>query len=187
MQRLSKESIVSAYNNLVRARGVLVGAGVFEGEKGISRYYWAGGHWRSWSEFQKYAGHSPNLPTQKIADEIVLERFAELALEQERIPTGSDLVLKRKTDPLFPNPTCFRRWGNRDRLLRQVVDYGAGKEQFAHVLELLRSGISSSLDRRLEAFNTNGFVYLIRSGRYYKLGPHERGGSASPRTRDPFT
>jgi len=83
MKKLSKESIIATYNDLVQEQGSIpMGEGVFTRETGISTYYWKGGFWRSWSAFQTEAGHAPNSPTQRIADETVLQRFAEIAAER---------------------------------------------------------------------------------------------------------
>lgn len=172
MPKLSKESIITAYNDLVKERGGKpIGVGIFTRETGISEYYWRGGYWRTWSSFQADAGHTPNISTQKINDETLLQRFAELTLERQEIPTQADLRLKRKEDSSFPNQHVFRRrWGDRNALLAKVAEYCEGKEQFAPVLKLLKHGVSSSLDHRIESFRIKGFVYLLRSGKHYKLG-----------------
>ena len=171
MEKPSKESIIDAYNDLITTHGGKhIGEGVFKRETGISPYYWRGGLWRSWSAFQADAGHTPNSPTQKIADEIILHRFAELALERNEIPTQADLKLKRKEDPTFPGADAFRRFGNRDVLLAKVTEYCEGNPQFLPVLQHLKQGFSSSLGHRLESFQIKGFVYLLRSGKNYKLG-----------------
>lgn len=171
MNKPSKESIVSAYNCLVGEKGGKpIGEGVFKRETGISPYYWRGGYWRSWSAFQADAGHAPNIQTAKIADETLVHRFAELALERNAIPTQADVKLKRKADPTFPGEGAFRRLGDRNALLSKVTEYCKGKRQFTPVLDLLNTGASSGLDRRLEVLHVKGFVYLIRSGKYHKIG-----------------
>jgi hypothetical protein len=104
-----------------------------------------------------------------------------LALEQGQIPSQADLVLKRKTDPSFPAKTVFRRWGDRNVLLQKVAEYCQEREEFAPVLGLLKSGASAGLDHRLDSLRVNGFVYLLRSGRYYKLG---RTNAAGRRLRE---
>jgi len=167
---LSKESIISAYKNLVNERGTIVGGQIFARESGISPYYWNGGYWRSWSDFQTTAGYTPNRPTAKIPDEVVLERFAGLALEQGSIPNSADLKLRRQTDPTFPNSQCFDRWGGREALLRKVAEHCEGREQFASVLGLFKEEEASSLGQRLQSFDIKGFVYLLRAGKHYKLG-----------------
>ena len=171
MQKPSKESIIIAYNELVKERGGdAIGERVFTREAGFSSYYWRGGYWRSWAAFQAEAGHVPNIPTQRISDETLCERFAELALERNEIPTEADLNLKRREDPSFPGRGVFHRYGNRNELLAKVAEYCEGKERFAEVLDLLRQGASRSLGHKLEAFRVKGFVYLLRSVKYYKLG-----------------
>lgn len=171
MNKPSKESIVRAYNDLVSEKGgEPVGEGVFKRETGISPYYWRGGYWRSWSAFQADAGHAPNIATPKIADETLVHRFAELVLERNAIPTQADVRLKRKADPTFPSDDAMRRLGDREAFLSKVAEYCKGKEQFIFVLDLLSTGVSNSLDRRLDTFQVKGVVYLIRSGKHFKIG-----------------
>lgn len=171
MSRHSKESIISAYKALVAERnGVVVGEDIFIRETGIPRYSWHGRYWRSWSAFQAEAGFAPNSPTQKIDDDTVLLRFAELALERNEVPTEADVIFKRKQDPSFPGKLVFRRWGGRDALLAAVAEYCESRERFAPVLDLLRGTASSHLGQRLDSFRVKGFVYLLRAGKYYKLG-----------------
>ena len=167
----SRESIIRAYRDLVKVRGgAVVGSGVFERETGLSKYYWNGRYWRNWSAFQTEAGFDANSPTQRIDDEVLLRRFAELALERDEIPTEADLALKRAEDPSFPGKGGFRRWGSRHALLAKIAEYCEGKAEFASVLTKLRGESSESLDHRLESSKVQGFVYLLKSGKHYKLG-----------------
>ncbi len=171
MQKPSKEKIIATYHRLVKEHGgTPIGERVFMRETGLSHYYWKGGYWRSWSAFQADAGHGPNAPTEKISDEILLQRFAELALERNEVPSEADLMLKRREDPSFPSKAPFRRWGSREALRAKVAEYCEGKERFAPVLELLTQGVLKILDHRLDSSLIKGFVYLLRSGKNYKLG-----------------
>src|SRR6266567_5133256 len=89
MHKSPKESIIRAYNELRIERGAKpIGERVFVRETGFSPFYWKGGYWRSWSAFQAAAGHVPNSQTERIAHEMLLRRFAELALERNGIPTS---------------------------------------------------------------------------------------------------
>jgi len=108
MHKSPKESIIRAYNELRIERGAKpIGERVFVRETGFSPFYWKGGYWRSWSAFQAAAGHVPNSQTERIAHEMLLRRFAELALERNGIPTQADLTLKKKEDPSFPGKAPF--------------------------------------------------------------------------------
>ena len=97
-------------------------------------------------------------------------RFAELILELNEIPKQPDLVLKKKADPSFPDKTVFARWGNRNELLAKMAEYCSDKEQFAPALLLLNEGVTSGLDHRLDSLKIKGFVYLLRTGKHFKLG-----------------
>ncbi len=171
MQKLSKEKIIDLYQDLVKEMGGKpIGQKIFKRETGISNYYWEGGYWRTWSAFQEEAGYIPNTPNSKIPDVILQCRFAELALEMNQIPTRADLMLKRKDDPSFPSLKAYGRWGDREKLLEKVVEYCEREEKFAPVLGLLKDGFSNSLDHRLDSLCIKGFVYLLRSGKNYKIG-----------------
>jgi hypothetical protein len=182
MRQLSKESIIKAYRELVASSGgQLVGARVFQRETRIPAYSWNGGYWRSWAAFQAELGYSPNAPTPRTDNATLLHRFAELILQVGRLPTEADLLLKRKSDPTFPGKNAFKRWGNRDALLAQVTEYCRQKPEFVEVLQLLDERASLSLEQRLGAFHVEGFVYLLRSGKYYKIG---RTNAAGRRLRE---
>ena len=171
MQKPSRQKIIAEYKRLTEERGgEPIGVRVFERESGFSHHYWQGGYWRSWSAFQADAGYAPNTATEKTPDEVLLRRFAELALERDELPTEADLMMKRKEDPSFPSKATYRRWGSRDALLEKVAEFCQGEEQFAPVLNFYKQGISKNLDHRLTSDAVKGFVYLLRSGKSFKLG-----------------
>jgi hypothetical protein len=171
MSKPSKQKLIDTYKRLVNEHGgEHIGEGVFKRETGYSHHYWKGGFWRSWSDFQTDAGYEPNIATEKTPDEILLRRFAELALERNALPTEADLMLKKKEDPSFPSKSTYRRWGSRDALLEKVAEYCEDHHEFFPVLNLLKTNTSKNIELRLEAGQTKGFVYLLRSGKSYKLG-----------------
>jgi hypothetical protein len=174
MRKISADAIIKTYTTLANERGgVPIGERFFTRRSGISRYNWMGGYWRSWSAFQEAAGYSPNDATQKIPDEVLLRRFAELALERGSIPTEADLNLKRKADPSFPGKLVFRRWGGRDALLEAAIAFCEAHSELAPALEILTAGTARRLGHRLASLNVHGFVYLIRSGKNFKIGRQE--------------
>lgn len=182
MKKPSQESIIKTYKTMTDERGgVPVGERVFTRETGIARYNWMGGYWRSWSAFQEAAGYAPNDPTRRTPDDIVLRRFAEFALERGETPSDADLSLKRKQDPSFPGKNAFRRWGSRDALLAAAAEYCENKPEFATVLDGLTQGNSARLDSRLTTNDVVGFVYLLRSGKHFKIG---RTNAAGRRLRE---
>jgi len=171
MQKPTKEKLLAAYKRLMSETGSQpIGERIFKRETGYSPHYWKGGYWRSWSEFQSAAGYSPNTATEKTPDEVLLRRFAELTLERGELPTEADLMLKRKEDPSFPSKATFRRWGSRNALLEKVAEFCEEHEKFSSIQTLLEHKHSTSTTRRLDADKVKGFVYLLRSGKSYKIG-----------------
>src|SRR3989344_7784980 len=121
MPKPTREKLLSVYKRLVEIRGgEPIGERVFIRETGFSHHLWKGGFWRSWSAFQVDAGVTPNTATEKTPDDVLLRRFAELALELNSLPTEPDLMMKRRKDPSFPSKATYRRWGSRDALLKRV-------------------------------------------------------------------
>src|SRR5206468_11832299 len=76
----------------------------------------------------------------------------------------------KRSDPTFPDKSCLRRWGNRDAMLAKLAEFCEGRDEFKPVLRILKEGVTRSVDRRVDSLDVKGFVYLLRSGKKYKLG-----------------
>lgn len=145
----------------------------FEGETGIRRSEWYGRFWRNWGEAVAAAGLASNEFQRPYDESVLLERFVDLTRELGRLPTEADLRIKGRVDKAFPCHTSFRRLGTWSDRLRKVVDYCTDRDSFREVVAFLaaqpvESGVASSAKRpRDEDF---GSVYLMKSGRYYKIG-----------------
>ena len=171
MHKPTKKSIIDLYCRLVKEHGGrAIGERVFIRESSVPRYCWQGGLWSSWSELQAEAGFAPNEATEKTPDKVLLQRFAELALEINAVPTEANLVGKRKSDPSFPAKSTYRRWGSREAMLEKIVEFCETDARYATVAKLLEQRISVGVDNQLTSKQVNGFVYLLRSGKNYKLG-----------------
>ena len=144
-------------------------------------FYWKGGHWSKWSDLQTEAGFSPNQPTKRIEDDVILRRFVELARAIGRVPTQADLALRRRQDSSFPDKGRFVRWGNKEALLDQAVAFCKRHADFADVTAVLQHRASASAESRLATHYIKGFVYLIRAGKNFKLG---RSNAAGRRLRE---
>lgn len=171
MAEVSQEQIIRTYNRLVDEHGgKRIGQRIFMRETGISPYYWQGGYWRNWSALVEAAGHTPNDPNEKIPDELVLSKFVSLALEMDAIPTEADLMIKRKSDSSYPSKATYRRWGNRATLIEKAISFCEENDDFADTLKIFNAGVSKSTKTRHISKDIKGFVYLLRSGKNYKIG-----------------
>ena len=171
MPELSKEEVIQAYKRLVEENdGHIIGQGVFKRQSGISHFYWNGGYWSTWTAFQVECGFEPNTRTEKISDEVILRRLAQLVEELNKIPTEADQMIKRRSDSTFPSKATYRRWGSRDAVIQKAIEYCEKHDEFKLALSILKDGTSSSVETRLSSKKVKGFVYLIRSGKSYKIG-----------------
>ncbi|NQU27004.1 MAG: GIY-YIG nuclease family protein [Candidatus Marinimicrobia bacterium] len=171
MSKLSKEQVIQVYRDLVAEHGGnVIGVGVFMRKTGLPKYYWSGRYWRSWSAFQFDCGIKPNKATEKIPDDILLKKYVELIEEIKEIPIEADILIKKKDDPTFPSKNAYRRWGSRNALIDKATEFCRSNKKYKIALNILQTGISTSTDTRLTLKKVKGFVYLLRSGKNYKIG-----------------
>jgi len=74
--------------------GKAPGVRKFESETGIKENDWRGKHWTVWSDALREAGYAPNQLVVAYSDEELLDKYARLAQQLERIPTSSELRSK---------------------------------------------------------------------------------------------
>lgn len=171
MNRPSKELLLSTYRRIVDSNGGRkVGERVFLRETGFSHHLWKGVYWRSWSELQRAAGFTANTATERIPDEVILRRLAELTLELGSVPSEPDIMLKRKRDPTFPSKATYRRYGGRDALIDRLREFCFNNTEFSDAVSILDEPRPIETQAETRNRTVNGFVYLIRSGKSYKIG-----------------
>jgi hypothetical protein len=152
--------------------GTPLGFRRFFSETGIKRSDWLGIYWARWGDALREAGFTPNQLTEGYDDSELLESYANLARELGRLPTSPDMRLKTRTDPQFPSDKTFARFGSKRDFVARLVEYCRNKG-YEDVVCLCES--YSPPNRSLPAEPAAdqpaiGFVYLIKSGRFYKIG-----------------
>jgi Meiotically up-regulated gene 113 len=146
----------------------------FEAETGIKYTDWSGVHWARWSDAVREASFEPNQLQSAYDKNYLLARFAQLALELGRIPAQSDLRLKRRKDRGFPGVDSFGRFGAKAHLVRQLAQFCRSREGLAQVVGWCDQYLESVEDNSKEKAATDesdfSCVYLLKSGRSYKVG-----------------
>src|SRR5262249_3165387 len=94
----------------------------FKSETGIRRTDWSK-FWARWSDALREAGFVPNEFGVAYENPKILECYAKFAREIGRLPAWSDLKLKAYNDPEFPSNFLVRRFGSKEELLKQLVEY----------------------------------------------------------------
>jgi hypothetical protein len=178
---MNKQHILNEIRRTAEANGgVPLGRERFERETGVKESDWSGRYWVRWSEAVKEAGFEPNKLNTAHQEEFLVEKYIQLIRELGRIPVQGEMMMKRRNDPDFPSDTVFRRFGSKSQLLARVAEYCRGKDAHEDVAALLPS--ANVAEEAEEDDDVEfGFVYLIKSGRYFKIG---RSNAAGRRERE---
>ena len=159
--------------------GKALGVRKFESETGIKENDWRGKHWTVWSDALREAGYAPNQLVVAYDSKVLLDKYARFAQQLGRLPTSSDLRLKAHNDSEFPHDRPFRRFGPKSQLVERLLEYCLNKEGFGDVIRMCKEYIpreQETADESTHQEESFGFVYLIKSGRFYKIGKSNAAG-----------
>jgi hypothetical protein len=158
-------------------RGVPLGQERFLTETGIKISDWHGKYWVRWSEALREAGFTPNRMNAAYDDEFLIMRVVSLTRELGRFPVSGDLRMKARNDPEFPSHSAFDRLGSKKHRVVRVAEYCRTHDGFEDVLRLCPAVIDRDIpSAENTAAEEIGFVYLMKSGRFYKVGRSNSAG-----------
>lgn len=177
---MNKQHILDEIRRTAKENGgKALGRERFEKLTGIRESEWSGRYWARWSEAVSEAGFAPNALVAAHDEQYLLRKVAELALELGRFPVASEMRLKRRSDPTFPNDgAIYDRFGSKADLVRKVMEYSAAHPEFGTVVALCGPLTTTDApediaESEAEEFET-GYVYLalMKVGREkrYKIG-----------------
>lgn len=173
----SKDFILREIKRLAGQNGgVPPGRGSFEGATGIKPSEWYPRFWLRWADAQTEAGCAPTALKARIADDILFEKYIALVRELKisRPLVIGEIRRKAQTDKSFPAHTVFNRFGGKNGLLRAVAAYCRDRPGYEDIAAICDASISltspSAGYTTKEAKVVVGFVYLMKSGRHYKIG-----------------
>lgn len=144
----------------------------FESETRIREHEW-GRYWARWSDALVEAGFKPNEWNRERPDEELFERLALFVRELGRFPVVREMKLKTRRDATFPSESAFRRFGGQRALAARLREYCVAKG-YGDVTTLCHEVASKAAveptSKPAAAALALGFVYLIKSGRFFKIG-----------------
>ena len=127
-------------------------------------------YWARYSDAVREAGLEPNEYNLARDEQEVLRRVVELARELGRFPTHGDLRVKRTNDKAFPSKGVFDKWG-KAKLMSLVAEFCVTDSGNNDVAAMCHPEPAPRRDSSEKPDTPNdGFVYLIKSGRFYKIG-----------------
>ena len=146
--------------------GVSPGKAAFFAATGIRESDWCGRWWTTWLE--------PRQLNPRLDDELVLDAAIRIIRKYGRFPTSAEIRLECNADRTLPSHNTFRRFGGlaelRTRVLALAVERGLADVAAAIPAspdELPTTDVANGRDTKEIA---DGFVYLIKSGRHFKIG-----------------
>lgn len=172
---MDKQHILREIQRTAKANaGVPLGRDRFLQETGIKESDWSGIHWARWGDALREAGFAANELQSAHDEDHLLEKYVALIREVGRIPVAMELRLKRRSDPSFPSHNTFARFGTKQQLIAKANDFCRSRGGFDDVEQICQAQITElkrDLDAHHESVNDEfGFVYLIQSGRFFKIG-----------------
>jgi Meiotically up-regulated gene 113 len=131
--------------------------------------------WARWSDAIREAGFTPNKLQDKFSESVLFEKYAELIRQLGHVPTSAELRFKAHNDLEFPFATTFEtRFGSKSQLLKQAIGYFEGRSGFEDVILLCQRYAAphptEAEDNSQQHGVEMGYVYLAKSGRFYKIG-----------------
>ena len=175
LMNVTREQILAEVRRTATANGGKpLGRLAFLGETGIRESDWRGRFWARWNEVLRDAGFGPNKLNEGREDSVLLDRFADLALELGRLPVYSEIRLKKRTDPTFPNDKTYSRFGSKNQLLHKLHEHCTSNSSYATLLPLIEIALeadeSPNAQTPTATETIEGFVYLVRMGKHFKIG-----------------
>lgn len=178
MDGADKAAVIRAIQQLAEGNGgVPVGRDRFIEETGFRPYLWEGQVWLSWGDAVREAGYEPMAMQQRRhSDDELLRHLAVLTRKLGRFPTIPHLRMERRANDDFPGERVLgRRLGSRKQQSAALQAFIDRTPEFADVAALLpemadQPAVPDEADDPDVAQPVPGYVYLVRSGKYHKVG-----------------
>jgi hypothetical protein len=168
------EIIVEIQKLAAKNKGVAPGSGSFEKQTGIKISEWRGVYWARWGDAIVEAELDRNA-FGKINDASeMLNSYVLYVAELSRLPTDAEMKLKRRNQNDFPHANVLReRFGTKFELAERALEFAKKNGFDDRVLLVLNEACAANDDSSTELVQDDtriGFVYLLKSGRRYKIG-----------------
>lgn len=182
---MKRDQILAEIRRLAAANGGKPpGQERFTTETGIRKADWYGKHWVRWSDALKAAGLEPNRFASATPDEELLAKLAAFTQELGHFPVDAELRMKARSDPSFPDHTTLHgRLGNKAKRATSLRAFclAKGMEDVAALCPTASSDEDAEPESREIPATELGSVYLLKSGRFHKIG---RSNSVGRRERE---
>ncbi|PYM01902.1 MAG: hypothetical protein DMF19_04935 [Verrucomicrobia bacterium] len=183
--RMTREAILSEIRRTAQENGgVALGKKRFLDATGIAESDWSGRYWTRWSDAVAEAGFVVQSMNPRLPDVDVIEAAAAIVRSLGHFPTAAEIRLAASSNPDMPSHNTFRRFGGLGGLREALVRFAQERADNELLSKLGAAASIESLSGEAErepAELQEGFVYLSKAGRRYKIG---RASSVERRHRE---
>jgi len=135
-------------------------------------------YWPRWSDATREAGFEPNTLNARLSDDAILAPLVNEVRRFGRLPSSRELAIRRREGAPIASPKVYERYGSRRALAHRLADYDPS---VAEVLAPMLTEPIAEPEPPDDDEAEFGDVYLIKSGRHYKIG---RSNAAGRRERE---
>jgi hypothetical protein len=172
---MDRDFILSEIQRLTLERGgAPPGRETFKQVTGIKPHQWLGVYWASWSAAVAEAGFIPN--TLDVAHDKgeMLSKLAGVVRALRKFPTDAELALYARGHAEAPPAKAIKRhFKNKEQTLRALNAHCERAGSLDDVLEIVRPltpAANAARPEKSTPIAIKGHVYLMRSGKHYKIG-----------------
>ena len=173
---MNKEYILKEIDRTAKENnGIPLGRLKFEKETGVKFQDWWGKYWAKWSDAILEAGYPPNKLQVAYDEKVLIEQLISFIREIGKFPTVGELRLKAHNSSGFPaHNTIHSRLGKQSELPNKIFVYCEGRPEYSDITDIcseIATTLKEESEQDPEESNIDfGYVYLMKSGHFYKIG-----------------
>jgi hypothetical protein len=153
----------------------------FSASTGIAEHKWRGVYWARWGDALIEAGFEPLEWNAALDEAKIIEGLIALIRKYRRFPTASEMSIEKRTNAQMPGWYMLRRrFSGKAKAIEKIREHCSSKGHCADVLAILSQetvvpteDILQTRDGGAISKRSSGYVYLVKSGKLYKIGCSE--------------
>jgi len=171
---MKKQDIIEAIQRTAKANGGKpLGISTFARETGIKVDDWQGKFWVRWGDAVREAGLIANQMTIAFGNDALILKLIELIRELGHLPLRAEIQLKAYSTEGFPQYiTIVKNLGVKKERIAKIAAYCRTHAGYEDILQLCNAYEENEEvdETEPQSENGDGWVYLLKSGRFYKIG-----------------
>ena len=169
-----RKRILGEIHRLALELGSPPGRRVFERETAIRESDWRGVVWSKWSDALADAGFEPNRRQGRADRESLFLALLDACTRFRGMPTVSEYELYRSKHSDLPAYKTFQsNFGNKSNIIWEFRGWLVEHHPTHDLLKVLPQGkpqiVASERAKKTDS-PKDGYVYLLKSGKHYKIG-----------------